>query len=299
MDRGTVCLEVALNGAWTRRVQPGIPLTPDEIVAEAVACARAGASVVHFHAYDPATGEQTTELELVADIVERIRAQAEVIVYPAIRYMNNAEAIQPDAGAKRYAHLAALAERGLLEWLVVDPGSTNLVSQRDVDTGARGLVDINTPDAIRHALALAAKFRLHPGLAIYEPGYLRLGAALCRSLPATPPPMFRLMFTQQFTFGLRPSEHALRAYIELLDEEAPGAPWMIAGLGVDLQALIPLAVVRGGHVRVGLEDLTLGSSDNNLDLVRQAVRQIEAAGGRSATAAQVRAGFFATAGAAA
>jgi uncharacterized protein (DUF849 family) len=283
---------VALNGAWTRRVQPGIPITPDEIVADAVACAQAGASVVHFHAYDPATGEQTTELELVAGIVDRIRAQADVIVYPAIRYMSNAEAIQPDAGARRYAHLCALAERGLLEWLVVDPGSTNLVSQRDVDTGARGLVDINTPDAIRHALAVAAKFRLHPGLAIYEPGYLRLGAALCRSVPGTPQPMYRLMFSQQFTFGLRPSAHALRAYIELLDEEAPGAPWMVAGLGVDLRALIPLAVARGGHVRVGLEDLTLGSSDANLDLVREAVQQIQAAGGRVATAAEVRTGFF-------
>jgi 3-keto-5-aminohexanoate cleavage enzyme len=291
MDRRPVCLEVALNGAWTRRVQPTMPISPDEIVAEALACAEAGASVVHFHAYDPATGEQTTELDLVAGIVERIRARADVIVYPAIRYLANAQAIAPDAGARRYAHLAALAGRGLLEWLVIDPGSTNLVSQRDVAAGAGGLVDINTPDAIRHALALAAQHRLHPGLAIYEPGYLRLGAALCRQL-GTPPPIYRLMFTQQFSFGLRPRAHALRAYQELLAEEAPGAPWMVAGLGVDLRPLIPLAVAHGGHVRVGLEDLTLGSTERNPDLVRQAAQAIAAAGGRTATAAELRTGLF-------
>ena len=68
---------------------------------------------------------------------------------------------------------------------------------------------------------------------------------------------------------------------------------MMAGLGVDLRALIPLAVELGGHVRVGLEDWTLGSSETNLDLVADAVRRITAAGGSVATATEVRRGLFA------
>ena len=51
MDQGKVCIEVALNGPWTRRLQPTIPLTPDEIVSDAIECAKAGASIIHFHAY--------------------------------------------------------------------------------------------------------------------------------------------------------------------------------------------------------------------------------------------------------
>ena len=35
--------------------QPTIPLAPEEIVSEAIECARAGASIIHFHAYDPST----------------------------------------------------------------------------------------------------------------------------------------------------------------------------------------------------------------------------------------------------
>ena len=46
-----VWIEVALNGAWSRRYQPGIPDTVAQIVAEGIACARAGASIVHTHAY--------------------------------------------------------------------------------------------------------------------------------------------------------------------------------------------------------------------------------------------------------
>lgn len=292
MNRGQVCLEVALNGAWTRRAQPRIPIAPDQIVAEALACAEAGASVIHFHAYDPASGEQTHEPEVVARIVEAIRARCDAIVYPAIRYLANAQAIEPDAGAQRYAHLDVLAERGLLEWLPVDPGSTNLVSLRDVQQHKPGVVDINTTPAVRYALELCARARLHAGMAIYEPGFLRLGAALCRSVAGVPTPMYRLMFSDQFSFGFKPSAAALRAYLALLAEEAPDAPWMMAGLGCDLRELIPLAVEHGGHVRVGLEDWTLGSSETNLELVTDAVRRIAAAGGRTASAAEVRQNLF-------
>lgn len=292
MKQGKVCIEVALNGPWTRRVQPGIPLAPEEIVREAVACAKAGAAIIHFHAYDPATGEQSTELDLVCRIIEQIRAQVDAVVYPAIRYMSNAEAVQDDAGPRRYAHLEAMAARGLAEWLIVDPGSANLVGLRDVAEGRQGVVDINTPAAIRFGLELAARHGLHPGYAIYEPGYLRLGAALARAVPGTPMPMYRFMFSQQFSFGYRPSEAALQSYLQLLAQEAPGAPWMVAGLGVDIGPLIAPAVQWGGHVRVGLEDALLGSAASNLGLVEDAVRRIERAGGQLATPAQLRAELF-------
>jgi 3-keto-5-aminohexanoate cleavage enzyme len=293
MKRGQVCVEVALNGAWGRRVQPRMPITPDEIIAEAVACAEAGASVVHFHAYDAASGEQTTEVDVLAHILEGIRARADVIAYPTIRYLSNAQQIGAQAGVLRNAHTQQLAERGLLEWLVVDPGSFNLVSQRDVQGGRPGAVDINMPQAVRHALAQAATYGLHPGLAIYEPGYLRLGAALCKATPKLPAPLYRLMFSEQFTFGFPPTALALRTYLALLADVAPDAPWMMAGLGVDLRSLIPLAVELGGHVRVGLEDFTLGTSETNLDLVTQAVRQIRQSGGHAASTAEVRRGLFA------
>ncbi|WP_245001998.1 3-keto-5-aminohexanoate cleavage protein [Cupriavidus pinatubonensis] len=269
-----------------------MPLSPDEIVEEAVACADAGASVVHFHAYDVTTGEQTTELGLVMDIIDRIRAKTDVIVYPAIRYMSNAESIAEDAGPKRYAHLDAMAAQGVAEWLIVDPGSTNLVSYRDVETRAKGLVDINSPAAIRHGLELAARHQLHPGFAIYEPGYLRLAAAFCRAMPEVPMPMYRFMFSDQLTFGFRPREYALAAYLELLREEASGSPWMIAGLGVDIRHLIPYVARSGGHVRVGLEDCPLFATQTNTMLVEEARQLIEAQGANVASPEFVRTTLF-------
>ena len=51
-------IEVALNELATREENPNVPYGPDEIARDAIACAKAGASILHFHARDPKTGEQ-------------------------------------------------------------------------------------------------------------------------------------------------------------------------------------------------------------------------------------------------
>ena len=58
---------------------------------------------------------------------------------------------------------------------------------------------------------------------------------------------------------------------------------MVAGLAVDIRPLIPAAVARGGHVRVGLEDAPLGTELTNVQWVEQAAAAIEQAGGQVAT----------------
>lgn len=57
---------------------------------------------------------------------------------------------------------------------------------------------------------------------------------------------------------------------------------------MEIEPLIELAVTRGGHVRVGLEDAPLGSAFDNRTLVDRARRLIEAAGGMLASAAEMR-----------
>jgi 3-keto-5-aminohexanoate cleavage enzyme len=267
-------LEVALNGSWGKAKQPRIPVSVRDIVAEGIACAREGAAIVHVHAYDEASGRQLDDAELYARIIEGIRKQADCIVYPTIPF---GRACMP--AAERFAAIEALGRRGLLEWAVVDPGSVNIEES----------VYLNPADHVRHGLALASRFGFHPGYAIYEAGFVRLGAALARAERGLPQPIYRLMFSQALLFGFPPEEYALDAYLRLLDAEAPRAPWMVAGLTVDILPLVAPAVRRGGHVRVGLEDAPLGSTRSNLEWVRAGRLAIERAGGRLASAAEVRA----------
>jgi uncharacterized protein (DUF849 family) len=71
------------------------------------------------------------------------------------------------------------------------------------------------------------------------------------------------------TFGLPPTATALAAYLEMLD--GCGLPWAVAVIGGDVVAsgLARLALERGGHVRVGLEDYAGPRRPSNVELVAE------------------------------
>jgi 3-keto-5-aminohexanoate cleavage enzyme len=281
---GKVWVEAALNGAWGRDRQRDIPITVDEIVADGIAVAKAGASIVHLHAYDAETGRQRDEWSLYARIIEGIRAKADVIVYPTIPLAGSDYA---SSAGRRYGHVDELARRGLLEWMVVDPGSVAFVRFGELEGASPGFIYENPLPDIRDGMTLAKQYGLHPSYAIYEPGFTRLGAALA-AIMQTRVPIYRLMFSDEFAWGFPAKPVYLDAHLDLLAEAAPGAPWMVAGLGVDIRPLIQAAAERGGHVRVGLEDAPWGTDLNNLRWVEEAVRLVRAGGGEPATAADVR-----------
>jgi 3-keto-5-aminohexanoate cleavage enzyme len=282
-----VWIEAALNGPWTRKRQPGIPDTVEAIVAEGIACAQVGACIVHVHAYDGG-GSQTFDWQVCARIIEGIRAKADVPVYPSLPTAGIGTGPLPNEAAERFAHVEALAARGLLEFAAIDPGSVNfteLAIRRDTPAAPTYL---NPESHIRHALAFAVRYGFHPAYAIYEPGFTRSGAALARAM-GTRTPIYRLMFSETFAYGFPPKPYGLDAHLALLAEEAPGAPWIIAGLGVDIRPLIPETIRRGGHIRVGLEDAPFGTTATNVELVEEAARLIRANAAEPATVAEMRA----------
>lgn len=284
---GKTWLEVALNGPWSRKRQPGIPVSVNEIIQQGIDCVNAGASIIHVHAYDEKTGSQKDDPELYRRIIEGIRSKVDAIVYPTVP----AAGLNPIDGAstsqQRYAHVEALAANGLLEWSVVDPGSCNFAHYDDLQKDKLGFVYANSEEDIRHGLKLARRYGFHPSYAIYEPGFARLGASL-HWRESSPDPIYRLMFSRGYAFGFPPEDYGLTAYLKLLDQVAPGCNWMIAGLDVDVRPLITRTVMERGHVRVGLEDAPFGCEQTNAQLVEEAAGLIEKAGGTLAKAAEVR-----------
>jgi uncharacterized protein (DUF849 family) len=284
-----VWLEAALNGPWQKKNQPNIPITVAEVVADGIAVAKAGAAVIHIHAYDPDTGVQNDSPDIYAAIIEGIRAKIDVIVYPTI-----SSATQPGSevgviGAYRHAPADVLGARGLLEWSIVDPGSVNFSSFDDIAADKVGMVYMNVESDIRAGFKIAETHGLHPTMALYEPGFVRMGAAVAARFPKLKTPTYRFMFSEGYTFGFPPRPYGLDAYIAALDDCAPGMPWMVAGLKCDITPLIPHTVARGGHVRVGLEDQEYQCALRNVDLVERAVKEIVRAGGTPASPAGVRA----------
>ena len=67
-------LSCAVTGSFTTREHSeALPITPEEIAADAVAAARAGAAICHIHVRDPDTGRPSMALEYYRETVRRIR----------------------------------------------------------------------------------------------------------------------------------------------------------------------------------------------------------------------------------
>lgn len=280
-------IEAAINGPWGSERQPGSPTTVAECIEQGVTCAEAGAAIVHVHAFDPETDEQDDDPDAYARIIEGIRERTDAVVYPTVPPLGLVDEAVMSA-EERYAHHEKLGGRGLLEWSVIDPGSINFTSYEAVEAGDPGDIYRNPEDHIRRGLEVADRYGSSPSYAIYEPGFIRLGAALAEQYPDIGTPIYRFMFTDDYTFNYPPREYALKSLCRLLEEEAGEVPWMVSGLGVEVTPLIAETVKRGGHVRVGLEDAPLGTELTNVEWVERAKERIEAVGGEVATPGDVR-----------
>ena len=77
--------KVIITGAVTGSVHtptmsPYLPVTPDQIAAEAIAAAEAGASILHLHARDPKDGRPSADPELFMQFLPRIKQSTDAVV---------------------------------------------------------------------------------------------------------------------------------------------------------------------------------------------------------------------------
>lgn len=81
MKRKSVIITCAVTGSLhTPSMSPYLPITPDQIVAESVAAAEAGASIIHLHARDPIDGQPTADPRVFMDFLPRIKQQTAAVL---------------------------------------------------------------------------------------------------------------------------------------------------------------------------------------------------------------------------
>ena len=132
-------------------------------------------------------------------------------------------------------------------------------------------------------------------VSLFEPGFLRLvlGHLEAGTLPAKAKLQIYLSGPTMY-FGLPATPWGLEAYLTLLGD-AP-LPWMVGVIGGDVvgSGMAALAIERGGHVRVGLEDFGVGDRSSaartptNAELVAEVVALAAAAGRPIASGAEAR-----------
>jgi uncharacterized protein (DUF849 family) len=76
-----VIITCAVTGSiHTPTMTEHLPITPDQITAEAIAAAEAGAAMLHLHARDPQTGKPDQNPELFRQFMPRIKQQTDAIL---------------------------------------------------------------------------------------------------------------------------------------------------------------------------------------------------------------------------
>ena len=280
-SQAPVIIEAAINGATPKERNPHVPISADEIAADALACIEAGASIIHAHC-NPVGGPDVEVaeryLEAFAPVWEK---RPDALLYPTVNF---------GAGALSFGHLAPMAAKGLRVGLL-DPGSLNFGRRAEDGRLTGAFVYANSFDRIGEIFELHEKLHLGPSLAIYEPGFLRATLAWHEAgrLPAGTMVKLYLSTDQGLTgapFGLPPTAAGLEAYLELL--EGTGLEWAVSCVGGDLgrSEVAKLALRRGGHLHLGLEFYGGDRQPANVDLVSEAVALCAAEGRPVATCEQ-------------
>jgi 3-keto-5-aminohexanoate cleavage enzyme len=271
---GPCIITAAIVGAETTRAQnPHLPLTADELAAEAEACAKAGASVIHLHVRDD-EGRASQEARRFRDAIRKIRARTDVI-------------IQTSTGG---AVGMSVAERaGPLDCVGGDAPEMATLNVGTINFGE----DVFMNKAADTA-EMAKRIRAHgaiPEIELYDAGHLDIAAELLKTgLIAAP---LHLQFVLGVKGALSASERNLEFLVERMETLLPaGCSWGVAGVGRHQLPMAELAAMWGGNARVGLEDnvwvdkgvLAQGSAP----LVARAVELCERHGRRVATVDEAR-----------
>src|SRR5258707_12293039 len=94
-----IIITCAVTGAiHTPSMSPHLPITPDEIAADALAAADAGAAILHLHARDPETGKPDQTPAAFARFLPRIKQGTTAVINlttAGSRLMRDEERVKP------------------------------------------------------------------------------------------------------------------------------------------------------------------------------------------------------------
>lgn len=225
---GKLIITAAITGAeTTKQMNNSLPCTPEEQAEAAYECWRAGASVVHLHVRD-AKGQPSQSLELFAEVSRLIRDRCDLILQFSTGGAVGTPVEERAAPLKLKPEMASL-----------NVGSINFGDE----------VFENLPKDVNALAKIMNDLQIKPEIEVYDLGMLEYGVSLVNSGVIPAPAHFQFVLGTKFGLSGAPEN-----LFYMRSKIPAGCTFAVAGIGrFQLQAA-PLAIVSGGHVRVGFED---------------------------------------------
>ena len=263
-----VIITAAISGAEvTKEMNPAVPYTLEEYVREAKSAYEAGAAIIHLHArWDDGTPTQDRErFRVLIDAIQE--ACPDVIIQPSTggaTGMTAEERLQPTELNPEMATL--------------DCGTLNFGGDE---------IFVNTENIIIEFAARMKERGIKPELECFDKSHIDMALRLVRKGHIPTPLHFDLVLG--VNGGATGTPRDLLFLVESLPE---GATWTVAGVGRAQLPLSVMAMVMGGHVRVGFEDNLMYSrgvlGESNGQFVERVVRIAKELGLEIATPDEAR-----------
>jgi uncharacterized protein (DUF849 family) len=294
-------ITAALTGNITLPTQTSyLPLTPQQIIDDAVMAANAGAASVHIHGRDPKTARPTTEPAVYKEIATGIKARSDVIVCvttggtmdmtPAQR-AQVVPALKPElatfnTGSINFS-IHPIADRYKDE-------EFKFPWEKEFASGTRDFIFRNTFGDIEKLCQIMEENNTKPEFEVYDVGHLYNLSFLVRKKIVKPP--IWLQFVTGILGGIGSALEDIM-YLKQTADRLLGAEnytWSVIGAGYPAEFNVAtLSIMMGGHARVGMEDNIFVAkgvlAKSNADLVEKLVRIARELGREIATPAEARA----------
>lgn len=262
----------ALCGAGTTKKQtPHVPVTPDEIAADVVACAKAGAAIAHLHVRDK-DGVNCMDTEVFKEAVDKAR---EALAKENLDIVLNLTT----SGSKFSDELRTVHLKECMpEMCSYDPGTLNW--------GYKS-VFLNTPEFLEKLGMYSQELNIKPEVEVFDGGMMGAVDYYVKNGFLKQPVHYQYVLGVS---GGMPGDAGSLAY--LLPKMIEGSTWSITGIGRWHMPCLLLGLAEGcDGVRVGLEDnifMEKGVLATNAGLVERACKIAETSGRSIATAAEAR-----------
>lgn len=282
-------IEVRVNEYRSRKRNPHVPLSAQEIAVDAAECREAGAAIVHFHARQ-ADGGPDHAPQAQAECVRAIRAHSDILVHPTLGFST----ADGDAGA-RIAPILALAEDPTTrpDFVPFDMGSVNIdwYDARKRDFASRGKIYTNGTDTLEHFARSAAAHGLTPCAVVWNVSFMRQALAFIDMGLLSEPTFMCFCLTDSGILAGHPATPAgLQAHLAFLPKDRH-IEWAVCAVGASLLPMTETIIRAGGHVSIGLGDHAFEElgQPSNADIVRLVAEQARSIGREVASPSQARA----------
>jgi uncharacterized protein (DUF849 family) len=293
-------ITAALTGNITLPTQtPYLPITPQQIIDDAVRAADAGAASVHIHARDPKTARPTTEPAVYREIAAGIKARSDVIVCittGGTAYMQPEERAQVVPALKPELATFNMGTINFSIHPIADrykDEDYKFPWEKEFAISTKDFMFRNTFGDIEKLMQMMNENNTKPELELYDVGHLyNLNFLVRRNTIKFP---VWLQFVTGILGGIGANVDEVVHMKQTADRLLGGDNyiWSVIGAGYPAEFnLATLGMMMGGHARVGFEDnifIEKGVlAKSNAELVEKVVRIARELGREIATPDEAR-----------